>query len=75
MTHFDHFLLFTLPLFLPLHSLLASWNEMIVMALDFVEPTHRREIRVPLRSIADKSGLSLPETSIESPFDALAIIV
>ena len=59
MTHFDHFLLFTLPLFLPLRSLLVSWNEMIVMALDFVEPTHRHEIRVPLRSTADKSGLNL----------------
>ena len=48
---------------------------MTVMALDFVEPTHRRATRVPLRSIADKSGLSLPEKSVESPFSVLAIIV
>ena len=48
---------------------------MTVMALDFVELTHRREIRVPLKSIVGKSGLSLPEKSVESPFSVLAIIV
>ena len=48
---------------------------MTVMALDFVELTHRRVTRVPLRSIVGKSGLSLPEKSVESPFSVLAIIV
>ena len=48
---------------------------MIVTAQDFVERIHHHEIRVPRRSIVDKSGLSLPETSIESPFSVLVTIV
>ena len=45
------------------------------MALNFVERIHRLVTHAPRRSIADKSGLSLLETSAGSPSSLSVIIV
>ena len=45
------------------------------MALDFMERIHRLETHAPRRSTADKSGLSLLETSRESQSSLSIIIV